>query len=81
MRAFGDPRTVGAILVLLINDHLLKGAAPGWVTGKLSDFAGLVFFPLLGVFLVYPSVDTIRRSLLDERSKSFVVKEKSATPS
>ncbi len=27
---------------------------------------------LLGVFLVYPSVDTIRRSLLDERSKSFV---------
>jgi len=27
---------------------------------------------LLGVFLVYPSVDTIRRSLLDERSESFV---------
>ena len=27
---------------------------------------------LLAVFLVYPSVDTIRRSLLDERSKSFV---------
>ena len=27
---------------------------------------------LLGIFLVYPSVDTIRRSLLDERSKSFV---------
>ncbi len=27
---------------------------------------------LLGVFLVYPVVDTIRRSFLDERSKSFV---------
>jgi alpha-glucoside transport system permease protein len=27
---------------------------------------------LLGVFLVYPVVDTFRRSLLDERSKSFV---------
>lgn len=27
---------------------------------------------LLAVFLVYPSIDTIRRSLLDERSKSFV---------
>lgn len=27
---------------------------------------------LLGVFLVYPSVDTFRRSLLDERSQSFV---------
>jgi alpha-glucoside transport system permease protein len=27
---------------------------------------------LLGVFLVYPVVDTVRRSFLDERSKSFV---------
>lgn len=27
---------------------------------------------LLGAFLVYPSVDTFRRSLLDERSRSFV---------
>ncbi len=27
---------------------------------------------LLGVFLVYPVVDTLRRSFLDERSKSFV---------
>jgi alpha-glucoside transport system permease protein len=27
---------------------------------------------LLGVFLIYPSIDTIRRSLLDERSESFV---------
>jgi len=27
---------------------------------------------LLGVFLVYPVVDTFRRSFLDERSKSFV---------
>ncbi len=27
---------------------------------------------LLGVFLVYPSIDTFRRSLLDRRSESFV---------
>ena len=27
---------------------------------------------LLGAFLVYPTVDTFRRSLLDERSRSFV---------
>jgi alpha-glucoside transport system permease protein len=27
---------------------------------------------LLGVFLVYPSIDTIRRSFLDKRSESFV---------
>lgn len=36
-----------AISVLLFNDHVLKQAFPGFVTGKLSDFAGLVFFPLL----------------------------------
>lgn len=40
---------VAALLVLVINDHLLKGGGivPGWLTGKLSDFAGLFFFPLL----------------------------------
>ncbi|MBI2893864.1 MAG: hypothetical protein HYY06_09950 [Deltaproteobacteria bacterium] len=32
-----------------MNDHVLKtsGLVPSWVTGKLSDFAGLFFFPLL----------------------------------
>lgn len=38
-----------ALLVLLINDHLLKHAEllPGPVTGKLSDFAGMVVAPVL----------------------------------
>ena len=35
------------IVVLLLNDHVLKQAFPGLITGKLSDFAGLAFFPLL----------------------------------
>lgn len=30
-----------ALGVLLLNDHVLKTAYPGWLTGKLSDFAGL----------------------------------------
>lgn len=40
---------LAALAVLAINDHLLKGAGvlPGWLTGKLSDLAGLIFFPLL----------------------------------
>lgn len=34
---------------MAINDQVLKGSGllPGWLTGKLSDFAGLLFFPLL----------------------------------
>ncbi len=43
------PVTVTSMVVLAVNDHLLKGSdlLPGLVTGKLSDFAGLLFFPLL----------------------------------
>ncbi|MFG3437714.1 hypothetical protein ACGF0J_10785 [Nonomuraea sp. NPDC047897] len=41
------PATVVATVVLLLNDHLLKHAHPGFVTGKLSDVAGLVVAPAL----------------------------------
>jgi len=43
----GHPVSVVAIVVLTVNDHVLKGAYPGPVTGKVSDFAGLVFAPAL----------------------------------
>lgn len=35
-----------ALVLLLFNDFFLKQAFPSWFTGKLSDFAGLFFFPL-----------------------------------
>lgn len=41
------PIALFAVAALVVNDHCLKAAFPGIVTGKLSDFAGLVFFPLL----------------------------------
>ncbi|MFJ8576986.1 hypothetical protein [Micromonospora sp. NPDC093277] len=43
----GHPVTVLALVVLVINDHVLKAAQPGWLTGKLSDVAGLVLTPPL----------------------------------
>lgn len=43
------PVALASLIVLVANDHLLKGLAPGVVTGKLSDIAGLVYFPLLVV--------------------------------
>ncbi|HEX5061520.1 MAG TPA: hypothetical protein VFV99_19265 [Kofleriaceae bacterium] len=46
-RTLMHPISLGAIALLVINDHVLKHVAPGVITGKLSDFAGLVFFPLL----------------------------------
>jgi len=47
-----QPLAIAAIALLLLNDHLLKSIAPGVLTGKLSDIAGLVFFPLLLVAVV-----------------------------
>lgn len=41
------PLALLAIAVLVLNDHWAKQACPGELTGKLSDIAGLVFFPLL----------------------------------
>jgi hypothetical protein len=40
------PIPLAAIAVLIVNDHFLKTAYPGLITGKLSDFAGMIFFPL-----------------------------------
>ena len=41
------PLTLASMALLGLNDHWGKEAYPGLLTGKLSDFAGLVFFPLL----------------------------------
>lgn len=55
------PTALTAIVVLVINDWLLKGWAPGVFTGKLSDVAGLYFFPLLLVALVELAHFALRR--------------------
>lgn len=41
------PLFLAALAALVVNDHVLKAAAPGVVTGKLSDLAGLVVLPVL----------------------------------
>jgi hypothetical protein len=50
---------LGAVALLVVNDWLLKGAGvlPGWLTGKLSDLAGLVVAPVvLGALLTLARV-------------------------
>jgi hypothetical protein len=41
------PVALLAIVVLGLNDQLFKDVWPGMVTGKLSDVAGMIFFPLV----------------------------------
>lgn len=35
------------VFFMFLNDHFFKYAYPGLLTGKLSDFLGLFYFPLL----------------------------------
>ncbi len=48
-RGVGHPLWLASLALLIVNDHVLKGAGvlPGWLTGKLSDFAGLIVAPVL----------------------------------
>jgi hypothetical protein len=55
------PLALTALAVLAFNDHWAKAHLHGVVTGKLSDFAGLVFFPLLLQALVELVQATARR--------------------
>lgn len=43
------PVPLFALVLLVANDHFLKyaGLLPGWLTGKLSDFAGMVVAPVV----------------------------------
>jgi hypothetical protein len=52
--ALAHPVFWAALLLLLINDHLLKGGGllPGVLTGKLSDFAGLLVAPTVLIALL-----------------------------
>ncbi|GGN72097.1 hypothetical protein GCM10010112_40020 [Actinoplanes lobatus] len=38
---------MAALVLLVVNDHVWKAVHPGWVTGKLSDVAGMVLAPPL----------------------------------
>ncbi|HEY0714321.1 MAG TPA: hypothetical protein VGF45_16685 [Polyangia bacterium] len=53
-----------ALLVLIVNDNWGKGSdlLPGWLTGKLSDFAFLVVAPVL-LFVLLPTRLPQRRRL------------------
>lgn len=44
-----QPAVVASLGTLVLNDHVLKGRWPGWLTGKASDVAGLYAFPLVVV--------------------------------
>jgi hypothetical protein len=56
------PLILTGIFLVAVNDHILKQSVlAGAVTGKLSDFAGLFFFP----FLLLDLLSLLRRNWQD----------------
>ena len=66
------PLAIAALCLLLVNDHVLKAAAPGAITGKLSDFAGLAFFPVLLVAAWELALAGLGRWSAPSRAATFV---------
>ncbi|MCR8560911.1 hypothetical protein KXD93_24855 [Mucilaginibacter sp. BJC16-A38] len=48
---------IAGLLLLALNDHYFKQHYTSWLTGKLSDFAGLLIFPMFLLFL-FPRLST-----------------------
>jgi hypothetical protein len=51
------PIALISLAVVIVNDRVVKVRSPGLVSGKLSDFAGLIYFPLF----VATVVEIVRR--------------------
>ncbi|HUN07759.1 MAG TPA: hypothetical protein PLQ56_14210 [Aggregatilineales bacterium] len=52
MHSLAHPISLGAIVLLLFNDHWLRWNHPSWLTGKLGDFAWLAFAPFIAALLL-----------------------------
>ena len=46
LKFFMHPLPLSAIALMALNDHWLKYKYPGFITGKLSDFCGVFYFPI-----------------------------------
>lgn len=49
--AFLNPVFLVCLFILILNDHYLKSHYPSFLTGKLSDFSGLLVFAVFTAFL------------------------------
>lgn len=67
-----SPVTVVGVVLLAVNDHVLKQAHPGLVTGKVSDVVGLLVAPpLLALLLALAGVPRARGTALVATGTGF----------
>jgi hypothetical protein len=83
---FAHPLPLLALVVLVVNDHLAKGAGvlPETVTGKASDVAGLFVFPLVLTCLArwfFPRVSPVTSAAVGATLSSLVFAAMKTVPS
>lgn len=64
---FIHPLPLFAVVLTAVNDHYFKYLYPGLLTGKLSDFTGLFYFPLFVCALVVVVMRLIRKDFVFNR--------------
>jgi hypothetical protein len=67
-RVRAHPLVLASVLVLVLNDHLLKARWPGPVTGIASDVAGLILLPVALVL----AADAVSRQPLRSRTVAAI---------
>ncbi|MBI3737974.1 MAG: hypothetical protein HY258_02890 [Chloroflexi bacterium] len=72
LRCLQHPLSLISIVVLLINDHIWKISNPSWLTGKISDFAGLFFFPFIIIAVMSLLFENSNFSCLHVGQMAFV---------
>lgn len=73
LRALSHPAALLSIVLLLLNDHYFKSAYPSALTGKLSDFAGLFFFPFLLALILSLLSDRLNLPPRTNASAAFTI--------
>ncbi len=67
------PAALLALVLVILNDRVLKVHVPSAFTGKLSGFAGLVYFPLFVVSLIEGARWLVNRRRWELGQRSVVV--------
>ena len=68
-----QPVSLIALIVVVLNDRWLKVDHSGLLSGKLSDFAGLIYFPLFLVSVIEAARFVVRRRTWALSSRAVVI--------
>lgn len=69
---FVNPIPALAVIGMALNDHWWKRVYPSWLTGKISDFLGVFYFPLFFCAIVCIALNFAVRPILRKRRIAYI---------